>query len=222
MVDLPQLGGSFYEQAFRPNDVPSMHIACPTVPHEVLQELSSRSGNLEIANFQAVERARTECDKSFFCDCLRCTSGRNGFLQALRSKPAPSCPPPRFRNRISQSIPEDRSIAIVDQDISPSSKIGTLSLLPASRKAPPPPCPSLAGAFSSRDNLDEASSYTATHVSMDSVSERGGEIFDDDWRHASRATASDPLIMGVDTEHFEIGSRASVDSFASWYKDYRV
>ena len=150
------------------------------------------------------------------------------FIQALQTRPAPLGPPPRFRSRISQPIPEDQAIAIFDHAVSPSSRIGSLpilrrpdevALVGASPKAGPPPPPSTVGASSSNDAGDSDNSYTATHVSMDSLSVGTVEEIEDGWCHASRTADSDPLILDRDTEHFAINSEASVDSFASWYKE---
>ena len=220
IVDLPQLGGSFYDQALRPNEVPSMFVAGTTVPTEVLNSLSARSGNLGIANLQAIHIARTECDRSFFCECPRCTSGRGLFIQALSHR-APLVPPPRFPTRISRSIPEDHAISINDRPLSPSSRIHdvpTLShpdqLALVSPKSGPPPPPSTR----STPRLDlSGSSYAASHISDDTWADVGTSRNDEDWCRASEGVGEDPLILGINTDHFDLRSEQSVDSFASWY-----
>ena len=92
---LPQLGGTNYDQALRSNEFPSMRIARPLVPTEVLNALSAQAGDLSVANDLAVQIARNTCDKSFSCPCKRCSSVRGQLIEALRPT-APRGPPPRM------------------------------------------------------------------------------------------------------------------------------
>ena len=108
---LPQLGGTNYDQALRANEFPSMRIARPLVPTEVLNALSAQAGDLSVANDLAVQIARNTCDKSFSCPCKRCSSVRGQLIDALRPT-APRGPPPRMR-RVTHTIPEN-SVAVYE------------------------------------------------------------------------------------------------------------
>ena len=205
-----------------------MFIACPTVPTEVLNDLSAHSGNLDIANFQAIEIARTECDKSFFCECHRCTRGRSTFLQAIQPRPPPVTAPPRFKKQLIQPIPENHAITIADKDLSPSSRIAyppPLSLTDSSStkrtKAPPPLPPSTLPSSSNEETeVVEDSSCNASHISEESEWLGAfNDSVDDEWCHASIGTQDgDPLILDRDTQLFDLQSTATEDSYSSRYQ----
>ena len=75
LCDLPQLGGDYFDNVFRPSGWPSLTLRCPIVPTERMNALIEQLGSLEAADEQIRESNRPTqspycCNQSLGCQCV--------------------------------------------------------------------------------------------------------------------------------------------------------
>ena len=132
--DLPQLGGNYFDNAFRPAGFDSMRLSCPIVGAEILQAVSARAKNIKTAKDEIENRAREEHDGSLSCPCGRCEHVRCEFLKAVRA-PRPDVPPPPFEARTAPptTLPKGARLgAICEEEVGLSDTAMDIVIPPAS------------------------------------------------------------------------------------------